>query len=44
MADLNAASLEDVTQFFFKTYWLPNNAVLTLVGDFFQEFPQPPKK
>ena len=33
MADLNAASLDDVAQFF-KTYYAPNNAVLTLVGDF----------
>jgi zinc protease len=33
MTDLNAASLEDVAQFF-KTYYAPNNAVLTLVGDF----------
>jgi zinc protease len=33
MADLNAASLTDVTQFF-KTYYAPNNAVLSLVGDF----------
>jgi zinc protease len=33
MADLNAASLEDVAQFF-KTYYAPNNAVLTLVGNF----------
>ena len=33
MEDLNAASVEDVTQFF-KTYYAPNNAVLTLVGDF----------
>jgi zinc protease len=33
MADLNAASLEDVA-LFFKTYYAPNNAVLTLVGDF----------
>lgn len=33
MADLNAASLSDVTQFF-KTYYAPNNAVLALVGDF----------
>jgi predicted Zn-dependent peptidase len=33
MADLNAASLEDVAQFF-KTYYAPNNAVLALVGDF----------
>jgi len=33
MADLNAATLEDVAQFF-KTYYAPNNAVLTLVGDF----------
>src|SRR5882762_1812461 len=33
MADLNAASLEDVAQSF-KTYYAPNNAVLTLEGDF----------
>jgi zinc protease len=33
MADLNAATLEDVAQFF-KIYYAPNNAVLTLVGDF----------
>jgi zinc protease len=33
MADLNAASLADVAQFF-KTYYAPGNAVLTLVGDF----------
>ena len=33
MEDLNAASVEDVTQFF-KTYYAPNNAVLSLVGDF----------
>jgi zinc protease len=33
MADLNAASVEDV-QAFFKMYYAPNNAVLTLVGDF----------
>jgi predicted Zn-dependent peptidase len=33
MADLNAASLQDVTDFF-RTYYAPNNAVLTLVGDF----------
>jgi predicted Zn-dependent peptidase len=33
MADLDAASLADVAQFF-KTYYAPNNAVLTLVGDF----------
>ena len=33
MADLNAASLDDVAQFF-KAYYAPNNAVLTLVGDF----------
>src|SRR5262249_13792389 len=31
--DLNAATVEDVTQFF-KIYYAPNNAVLTLVGDF----------
>ncbi|MEP6637121.1 MAG: pitrilysin family protein, partial [Acidobacteriota bacterium] len=33
MEDLNAASVEDVSQFF-KTYYAPNNAVLVLVGDF----------
>jgi zinc protease len=33
MADLNAASLEDVAQFF-KMYYAPDNAVLALVGDF----------
>jgi zinc protease len=33
MADLDAASLNDVAQFF-KTYYAPNNAVLALVGDF----------
>lgn len=33
MEDLNAATIEDVQQFF-KTYYAPNNAVLTLVGDF----------
>jgi predicted Zn-dependent peptidase len=32
MADLDAASLEDVHQFF-RTYYGPNNAVLTIVGD-----------
>jgi zinc protease len=33
MSDLNAASIEDVSKFF-HTYYAPNNAVLTLVGDF----------
>jgi zinc protease len=33
MADLNAASVKDVAEFF-KTYYAPNNAVLVLVGDF----------
>ena len=33
MEDLNAASVEDVSAFF-KLYYAPNNAVLTLVGDF----------
>jgi predicted Zn-dependent peptidase len=32
MADLNAASVEDVAAFF-KTYYAPNNAILTIVGD-----------
>lgn len=33
MDDLNAASVEDVADFF-RIYYAPNNAVLTLVGDF----------
>jgi zinc protease len=33
MADLNAASLDDVVAFH-KTYYAPNNAVLSMVGDF----------
>ncbi|HEX2207805.1 MAG TPA: pitrilysin family protein [Longimicrobium sp.] len=33
MDDLNAARIEDVQQFF-RTYYAPNNATLTLVGDF----------
>jgi zinc protease len=33
MADLNAASVDDVSGFF-KMYYAPNNAVLALVGDF----------
>lgn len=33
MEDLNAASLKDIEEFF-ATYYAPNNAVLTLVGDF----------
>ena len=32
MADLNAASVEDVAAFF-KTYYAPNNAILSIVGD-----------
>ena len=36
MEDLNAASIEDVAQFF-RTYYAPNNAVLSLVGDFSKE-------
>jgi predicted Zn-dependent peptidase len=32
MADLNAASVEDVAAFF-KTYYAPNNAVVAIVGD-----------
>ena len=32
MEDLSAASVEDVASFF-KTYYAPNNAVLTIVGD-----------
>jgi zinc protease len=33
MADLSAASLEDVKNFF-RTYYAPNNATLTIAGDF----------
>jgi predicted Zn-dependent peptidase len=33
MEDLSAASLEDVQEFF-ATYYAPNNAVLTIAGDF----------
>jgi predicted Zn-dependent peptidase len=33
MADLNAANLQDVQEFF-RIYYAPNNAVLSLVGDF----------
>jgi zinc protease len=33
MNDLEAASIEDVRDFF-KTYYVPNNATLVLVGDF----------
>jgi predicted Zn-dependent peptidase len=33
MEDLNAASLQDV-QDFFKRYYAPNNAVMAIVGDF----------
>jgi predicted Zn-dependent peptidase len=33
MADLNAATLSDVREFF-KTYYAPNNAALAVVGDF----------
>jgi predicted Zn-dependent peptidase len=33
MKDLNAATIKDV-QDFFRIYYAPNNAVLTLVGDF----------
>ena len=33
MEDLNAANIEDVREFF-RIYYAPNNAVLTIVGDF----------
>ena len=33
MADLDAATLDDVREFF-RTYYAPNNAVLTICGDF----------
>jgi predicted Zn-dependent peptidase len=32
LADINAATIEDVRSFF-KTYYAPNNAVLSIVGD-----------
>ena len=32
MADLNAASIEDVAAFF-KTYYAPNNAIIAIAGD-----------
>jgi len=32
LADINAATIDDVRAFF-KTYYAPNNAVLTIVGD-----------
>jgi predicted Zn-dependent peptidase len=33
MADIEAATLDDVAEFF-QTYYVPNNAVLTVCGDF----------
>jgi zinc protease len=33
MEDLDAASVEDVASFF-RTYYAPNNAVVSIVGDF----------
>jgi zinc protease len=33
MEDIDAATLDDVASFF-RTYYVPNNAVLTVVGDF----------
>lgn len=36
MEDLDAASLEDVEEFF-RTFYAPNNAVLTICGDFERE-------
>jgi len=36
MADLDKASVKDVADFF-RTYYAPNNAVLTMVGDFKSE-------
>lgn len=36
MEDLNAATVQDVADFF-RVYYAPNNAVLTLVGDFRSE-------
>ena len=54
MTDLNAAAVEDVSAFF-KTYYAPNNAVVTVVGDvrsgdvlararkYFERIPSQPK-
>ena len=54
MADLEAASVEDVASFF-KTYYAPNNAVIAIVGDvdgkvvlekakkYFESIPSQPK-
>lgn len=36
MADLSAASLDDVKQFF-RTYYVPNNATLAIAGDFHRD-------
>lgn len=36
MEDLDAATIEDVREFF-RIYYAPNNAVLTMVGDFEEE-------
>ncbi len=36
MADLNAATVQDVSDFF-KRYYAPNNAVIAMVGDFKSE-------
>ncbi|WP_411030919.1 M16 family metallopeptidase [Spongiimicrobium sp. 3-5] len=36
LEDLDAANLEDVASFF-KTYYAPNNAAISIVGDFEQE-------
>jgi zinc protease len=36
MADLSAASLQDV-EAFFRTYYVPNNALLCIAGDFSRE-------
>ena len=33
MEDLNAATVQDAADFF-RIYYAPNNAVLSLVGDF----------
>jgi zinc protease len=33
LADIEAATLDDVRQFF-KTYYAPNNAAVAIVGDF----------
>jgi len=43
MADLSAASLDDVKQFF-RTYYAPNNATMVIAGDYERPKPVKPPK